>query len=90
MPLESVVCPPQAAAVDPLAVESEELEDDPELKEVEKEEPNEEDWDEFRPLRKPEDAPTGLPKFETTAWAGRAALRHFVFKLPINTPPGPR
>jgi hypothetical protein len=70
LPLASVVGPPQAAAVDPLALESEELDEPDELKEVEKEEPpNEDDWEEFRPLPKLEAAPveTGLPKFETPA-----------------------
>ena len=95
MPLESVVCPPQAAAVDPLAVESEELEDElDELKEVEKEEPpNEDDWEnEFEPLPKLEVAPaeTGLPKFETPACEVIEALTQRVFRLPIKVPPGPR
>ena len=69
LPLASAVGPPQAAAVDPLALELEELDDPDELKEVEKEEPPKEDDREFRPLPKLEAAPveTGLPKFETPA-----------------------
>src|SRR3974377_1991960 len=95
LPLESVVCPPQAAAADPLDVESEPEDDEPdELKEVEKEEPPNEDGceNEFWPLPKPDDAPadTGLPKFGAAAWEPREAFRQRIFKLPINVPPGPR
>lgn len=86
----SVLCP-QAPATDPLGVAPEDEPD--EVNEVEKEEPpNEDAWEEeFAPPPKLEPPPdTGFPKLDTPACAVRAALRHRVFKLPINVPPGPR